>query len=249
MPRKINEGILGTSGNPTTQAHIETLHHALEVLELDRVRLAINPHNPLKDPKLFAPYEDRMAMARFEVANSRYNDGSIVVCDFEAQLRERGINNETALMLPEFVKAFPESNPVWMMGADILASIHTWGGNWDSIFTNYPVVVFARPGDEDALIRSVAARAFVHSLVQPEKFTAQKGQWTFVETVNHPASSTSVRNLAAEGKKSPYISDASYERIREKGLYGHPAYGYPWREGEAPSLTFRGDPANPMPDW
>jgi len=222
MQKKRNVGLLGMSGNPTHAGHIETVARALEtVADLDEVWLLINPHNPLKDQSQYAPFSDRMQLARYELAANPVKNGWVDVSDYEESLRHRSVPNETIWTLRQFEKDHPNYNPVWIMGADILAEMHTWGGEWDRIFEEYPVVALARPGDNDALSRSVAARAFQHKLVRAEDmFCCQKGQWTCIETANHPGSSTAVRTAMAEGRRPRHVCPKSYEHMMRHGLYG-----------------------------
>ncbi len=218
--KKQNIGLLGLSGNPTHQGHIASAWRAKRELNLDSVWLLINPHNPLKDPSTFAPFGDRLQLAQHEVDENPFGSDWLMVSSFEKTLRDRGVPNESVTMLPEFQKAYPHLNPVWMMGADNLAAMHTWGGDWNKLFDNHPMVIFARPGSNEMARNSVAARAHREYEVAHEKFSAKAGEWTFLDTALHPASSTEVRRQIALGKKPQHISENSYQHILKQGLYG-----------------------------
>jgi nicotinate-nucleotide adenylyltransferase len=213
-------GLLGMSGNPTHQGHIESAVKAMKEAKLAEVRLLINPHNPLKDPASYAPFYDRMQLAEFEVDYAGVG-GQVTVSDYEDSLRNRGVPNETIWTLRHFERDHPGQEPVLIVGADIMATVHTWGGDWDKIFEEYPVIVLARPGDgaANALSPSVAERAFVHRALSPEMFACEKGTWTFLETANHPGSSTATRIAYAEGRRPRYVSPKSVSHTKQNSLY------------------------------
>lgn len=213
-------GLFGLSGNPTHKGHIAAVRAARETLGLDRVLLLINPHNPLKDPSIYAPYEHREMLARLEVEDSPEVHDYLSVNDFEKQLRDRGIANETITTLGEFEKVFSDVEPVWLMGADNLAGIHTWGGNWNHILEHYMVAVFAREGNDDAAATSVAARAYRDEQVDPhELLRSGGGHWSFIDHVDHVASSTEIRKQVARGEVPAHIAHTSHEYILRNGLY------------------------------
>ena len=213
-------GLLGLSGNPTHKGHIAALRVAAALVGLDRLKLMINPYNPLKDPSEYASYEHREQLARFEVADSPDMHDFLEVCDFEKQLRDRGVPNDTITTLREYERVFPDVEPVWIMGADSLATIHTWGGNWNHILEQYVVVVLAREGDNHAPLHSVAARAYRENRVDPkELLRVGRGYWAFVDSVEHSASSREIRKQVLAGAHPEHISEASREWILQNGLY------------------------------
>jgi len=221
--QKRNIGLLGMSGNPTHAGHIATVARALQSnVGLDEVWLLINPHNPTKDPAQYAPFSDRMQLARYELAANPVKSGWVDVSDYEESLRYRDVPNESIWTLRQFEKDHPGYNPVWMQGGDILTEMHTWGGEWSQIFEEYPVIVLSRPNDSanDKVMSSVAARAHIHLYREQDAFACEKGTWTFLDTADHPGSSTAVRTAMAEGRRPRHVCPKSYEHMMRHGLYG-----------------------------
>ena len=219
-PSKQKVGLFGLSGNPTHKGHLAAARAAKEVLGLDAVWLMINPHNPLKDPSVYASYEHREHLARLEVTNLAHSESWLQVSDYEKRLRDRKIPNETITMLQYFEHEYPDLEPVWLMGADNLATIHTWGGEWNRILEEYTVAVFSREGNNGAAQNSVTARAYRDEQVPAhELLGAGRGYWSFIDAVAHSASSTEIRKQVLTGQHSEHISEQSREYILQNGLY------------------------------
>ncbi|MEL6360840.1 MAG: nicotinate-nucleotide adenylyltransferase [Pseudomonadota bacterium] len=181
-------GLLGGSFNPAHGGHREISLEALSVLGLDAVWWLVTPGNPLKDPGLYAPYEDRLATARTVADHHR-----IVVSDFE---HRKGLQytHETLAALTDL---WQQIEFVWLMGADSLETFHLWR-NWQDIFATVPIAVFNRPGSERAATESTAAREFSAFKVDHDNamaiFTREPPVWTFIGTTQNPTSSTDIRN-------------------------------------------------------
>jgi len=149
-------GLLGGSFNPPHAAHRAISLFALKRLKLDRVWWLLTPGNPLKDPAVYAAYDDRLRLAR-AVANHP----DIVVSDFE---RRRGLQY-TCDTIDALQALNPHTAFVWLMGADGLENFHRWK-NWRHIAQAAPIAVFNRPGHGDEALSSEAAQASRSRLVR-----------------------------------------------------------------------------------
>lgn len=217
---KPSVGLFGLSGNPTHKGHMAAVRAAKEALGLDAIWLMINPFNPLKDPSIYAPYEHRFALAELELADSPDLHGYLEVSNFEREMRERGIPNESISTMREFEKDFPDIEPVWLMGADNLATMHRWGGDWNLIIEDYRIAVFSRASDNSAAETSITARAYREQQVDPQELLrAGRGHWSFIDSVSHSASSTDIRKEVWNEQMPDHISHASREYILQNGLY------------------------------
>ncbi|WP_411816905.1 L-histidine N(alpha)-methyltransferase [Hyphococcus sp. DH-69] len=184
--RKI--GILGGSFNPAHSGHREISIAALERLGLDAVWWLVTPGNPLKDSNVYAPYEERLKMAR---AVSDHPD--IVVSDFE---KRHGLTYTV-----DTLEALQADNSncvfVWLMGADGLENFHKWK-DWKKIAALAPMAVFARPGYQDGALSGPAAKelaAFRLNADQAESLTSNDAPaWIYFPDTNNPISSTELRN-------------------------------------------------------
>ena len=142
-------GLLGGSFDPPHAGHVHLTREALKRLRLDQVWWLVSPGNPLK-PNPPAPLPERMAAARAIMRHPR-----VKITDLEAGFGTRA----TADTLRELQKAYPLVRFVWLMGADNLASFHTWE-RWPEIMARVPVAVLARPGQRMRALNSPAAQRF-----------------------------------------------------------------------------------------
>jgi nicotinate-nucleotide adenylyltransferase len=183
-------GLLGGSFNPAHEGHRELSFAALRLLGLDAVWWLVAPANPLKDPAAYAPYEERLSLARRIAEHPR-----IVVSNFE-QRKALAYTVDTVATLQAL---WPQMRFVWLMGADSLAEFHRWR-DWRRIFEMIPIAVFARPGHEQAALASEAATAYAAFRIDPEKAgglpSAEAPAWVYLDVTNNPASSTDIRRRA-----------------------------------------------------
>jgi nicotinate-nucleotide adenylyltransferase len=180
-------GLLGGSFNPAHGGHREISLKALEALRLDAVWWLVSPGNPLKDETEYAPYEERLAEARRIAAHPR-----IIVSNFEARQNLR----YTIDTLDALAALWPQTQFVFLMGADSFASFHRWK-DWRRIASRIPLAVFNRPGHEDAALTGDAARALALFRTPEERAAAivdgEPPIWTFISTTRNPASATAIR--------------------------------------------------------
>lgn len=212
-------GIMGLSGDPVHSGHVAIAQAALTVPGLEEVWFMVTPHSPFKDPSKCAPLEHRTHLAHLAVLPTGMLGSKIKVSDFEVLLHRFGVVNSTAVMLEHFTETYHSLQPVWLMGADNLLGLHTWGDRWREIMERYPVIVFGRPGITASVDGSVAAMTYQHMRLPPAQFSCTPGTWTLIDTVNHTASSTAVRAALSEGRQPPDLTSDAYRYIRQYGLY------------------------------
>ncbi|MAW79391.1 MAG: hypothetical protein CMI63_04085 [Parvularcula sp.] len=181
-------GLLGGSFNPPHQGHREISLAALERLGLDAVWWLVTPGNPLKAPKIYADYEDRLRLARIVA-----NHPDIVVSDFE---RRRGLTY-TAETLDALQAINPNAAFVWLMGADGLDNFHQWK-EWRHIAETVPMAVFNRPGHTDEALASEAAKELAAFRIDPDNAMllseTEPPAWVFFPDTENPLSSTAIRS-------------------------------------------------------
>ncbi len=160
---------------------------ALDRLALDAVWWLVTPGNPLKDPAIYASYEDRLHGAR---AIADHPD--IVVSDFE---RRRNLQY-TVDTLEQLQDANPDAAFIWLMGADSLAGFHRWK-DWRRIAELTPIAVFNRPGYENSAMESEAAKTLAAFRVTPSEgdlLEKEPPVWVYFNETDNPLSSTALRN-------------------------------------------------------
>ncbi|MCB1496224.1 MAG: nicotinate-nucleotide adenylyltransferase [Bauldia sp.] len=180
-------GLFGGSFDPPHAGHREVSLVALRALGLDQVWWLVSPQNPLKRD---APSED--LDRRIAAARRLADDPRIKVTGVEAALR----TNYTAETLRRLAPRLAGVHPVWMMGADNLATFHHWR-DWRGIADSVPIAVFNRPGLALKALSSPAARALARFRI-PDREAARLAlmtppAWVFLPTPHIPLSSTLLR--------------------------------------------------------
>lgn len=180
-------GLLGGSFNPAHEGHREISLLALKRLNLDAVWWLVSPGNPLKDAAAYAPFDERLKVAR-KVADHP----SIIISNFE----ERKGLQYTVDTLETLKALWPQIDFVWLMGADSLASFHRWR-DWRRIASLVPFAVFNRPGHEAAWKAAPAAEALAAFRIDEgsaDKLAgAEPPAWVFLSGPANPQSSTALR--------------------------------------------------------
>ncbi|MEO1014999.1 MAG: nicotinate-nucleotide adenylyltransferase [Pseudomonadota bacterium] len=180
-------GLLGGSFNPAHDGHREISLAAIKLFDLDAVWWLVSPGNPLKDPSVYAPYEERLRKAR---KTSRHH--KIVVSDYE---RRRGLTY-TADTISALKDELPHVRFIWLMGADSLSTFHKWR-DWEDIINKVPLAVFNRPGAEDARRDAPALEALRPAEVDLSGAAAmlydEPPAWIFIPHTNNATSSTDIR--------------------------------------------------------
>jgi nicotinate-nucleotide adenylyltransferase len=177
MPAPLRIGLLGGSFNPAHGGHLHVSLEALKRLNLDQVWWLVSPQNPLKSKDGMAPYAERIASAKAQVHGHR----KIMVSDFEA----RAGLHYTHATLKALKARYPDTQFVWLMGADNLAGFHRWQ-RWRDIIRLMPVAIFDRaPFSHTAL----AAKAED----QIAEIARHPGHWAYILIRRHPGSSTQIR--------------------------------------------------------
>jgi nicotinate-nucleotide adenylyltransferase len=131
---------------------------------------------------------------RFSSAKSvSKHEKRIRVSDFE---QKHGLQY-TYATLSALKERYPDTQFVWIMGADNLAGFHRWQ-KWRSIINIMPIVVFDRTPFSHTALRSKAALA-LKSLRLPESrisaIANTPGRWAYMYILarRHSASSTEIR--------------------------------------------------------
>lgn len=179
-------GLLGGSFNPAHEGHLHVAETAMRAANLDWVWWLPARGNPLKSTH--GDYRSRVASsARFTNSQPRMR-----ISEIEDQL---GLTYSIDTINALKARA-PSARFVWLMGADSLASFHLWK-KWQDIARAVPILVIARPGAEQASIRSPFAQRFASARVRD--FEAGNiafvpaPVWTYLPAPLNALSSTELR--------------------------------------------------------
>lgn len=219
--QKRTVGILGVTGDPVHDGHVDAAEVVLSDLGLSEVWFMPSPESTAKVGREKAAIEHRLHLTHLALLSSGRLGTTFKVSDFEVTFYELTGQNATADVLEQFMKMYRSLQPVWLMGADNLCQVHEWGPRWQEIMTRYPVGVLARDGWNEKALESPAAKLFAAGRREPKDFHAEPGTWSMVE-VEHSASSTEIRVELAAGQKPRHLCLEAYEYIEANGLYRKP---------------------------
>ncbi len=187
-PAGLRVGLYGGSFNPVHQGHFHVANTAKQRLQLDAIWWLVSPGNPLKGAAGQKNYAQRLAGVEAALANQA---GHYVCTAEEAMGTRYSVDLIAAIMALR-----PAIRPVWVMGADNLASFHLWKG-WQSMVMALPLAVIARPQDPVRARLSPMARQFDFARLDPAAAPIladyQAPAWVYLTAPFHTHSSTKIR--------------------------------------------------------
>lgn len=156
-------GLLGGTFNPIHNGHILLAEYCKSELKLDRIIIIPTFTPPHKESIDLADSEQRLDMCR--IACKRKND--FAVSDIEIKRKGKSYSYQT---LTELKFMYPNDTLVFIMGADMFLSLHTWK-NPEVIFKKADLAVVPRDNvSYDSLvnyyidvIRPMGAKAYILS--------------------------------------------------------------------------------------
>lgn len=171
-------GLFFGSFNPIHVGHMIIADFVANNTDVDEVWFVVSPHNPLKEKKSLLADHHRLAMVRRAVEN----DLRFKASDVEFGLAQPSYTTVTLAYLKE---KHPETAFSLIMGGDALASLPKWK-NYDTILSNYPIIVYSRPrqGDLEDILK--------------------QGKITVLSAPQMNLSSSAIRMQIAEGKSVKY---------------------------------------------
>ncbi len=180
-------GLLGGSFNPAHRGHRRMSLAAMDALGLDQVWWLVSPGNPLKPKRGMAPYEARLAQARFVARRSR-----IMVSDFEAHAGTIYTVDTVAALR----RRHRDIQFIWLMGEDTVSQFHQWK-EWRRLACMVPIAVLSRPG-YDGAARAARAMGWLRWFVRPSTTASDWTKWsapaiTFLRLPPDPTSATRLR--------------------------------------------------------
>ena len=154
---------MGGSFNPPHAGHIHITRQAIKSIGLNEVWWIISPRNPLKEDYTFN-YEYRR-----EACKRLLHNAKVKLSEHE---RTMGINYSSET-IKHLKKKFPRIQFVWVIGADNMRSFHKWK-NWNNIFMDLPIAVFARPNQQLKAGLSLAAQKYSKNRVPTRSLIKSK---------------------------------------------------------------------------
>lgn len=193
MQAKPRIGLLGGSFNPAHAGHLHISLEALKRVGLDEIWWLVSPRNPLKKADDLADYETRLSYARQLAAHTK-----IRVLDLEAR---EGLHYsiDTVRYLQQY---FPQTEFVWLMGADNLAGFHRWRA-WKELAARLPIAILDRaPYAQRALHGRFAQQFRMNRLpanAAHQLPASPLPAWVYLSIPRHPLSATYLRKKLGSG--------------------------------------------------
>ena len=183
-------GLFGGSFNPAHTGHLHVAETAMKRLQLDWIWWIVARGNPLKTDH--GDFHARFASAE-AVAGQHPR---MIVTDIEKQL---GYTYSWQTLLTLSVHA-PQTDFVWLMGADNMTSFHHWR-RWQDIARMMPIAIVARPGVGPGARNSKFTRTFAKDRI-PEAYAPILPElaapaWVYLKGPLDPSSSTAIRKAEA----------------------------------------------------
>lgn len=205
--------LFGGSFNPPHPGHFEMARYIHAALAVDEVWFLFS-QNWQKDASAYAPLADRMEMGRLLARH--YGDEPFVMSDIQDKLG----THKTYEVLTALKKEYSDDRFVWVMGADNLASFHTWE-HADDILQHFAVAVVDRPPYTEKALTSPSALKFGTLRVDdPKKLGEGPSGWCFLDNPKIDMSSSALLARLRQGEETfdgPFQEIADY--IRRRGLY------------------------------
>ncbi|PZP40281.1 MAG: hypothetical protein DI585_01525 [Pseudomonas fluorescens] len=209
--------ILGLSGDPMHLGHV-AVALAIRAMGYERVWLMITPQNPLKQAAA-VPYWHRRELARLL---TKGHEDWLEVCDFEAGVAVHDPDLRTHTVLSALRERMPEVEFTFVLGADAWADaekgFHTWT-NFMEIPALASLLILPREPWTNCVLACPAAQALAHRHFAGDG-PVPVGCWRVASApIDHPASSTGVRENLKMRRASEHLTDAQNVYVRDNRLY------------------------------
>lgn len=206
--------LLGGSFNPPHPGHFEFGKSACKELGADEVWLLFSI-NTFKDPSAYEDPEHLLAMG--ELLKTHYDDVPFVLSTIQHELK----THITYEVLEELSRRNPDTEFIWVMGADNLIKFHTWE-HFEDIIEHYQLAVINRNGYNDEARSSYTALSYPHLKRSGlQELQEEKTGFCFFEMPPVDMSSSNLLERLRAGQRQfdgAFQDVADY--IVEHGLYG-----------------------------
>lgn len=206
--------LFGGSFNPPHTGHFEMACHIHEILGVDEVWFLVS-NNWQKDETTYAPMAHRMEMGRLLAAH--YPNKPFIMSDIQETLG----THITADVLAALRNKHPNTQFIWVMGADNFATLHTWE-RYADIIEATPLAIMDRPPYTEQAKQSPVANAYAAlKLDDPKALLSAKSGWCFINNPEIDMSSSGLLSALRGGQnKFGNAFDDVAKYIKHHGLYG-----------------------------
>ncbi len=188
----MNIGLYFGSFNPVHIGHLIIANHILNETHIQKVWFVVSPQNPFKQSSTLLNEYDRLHLLQTAIEG---ND-RLRASDIEFSLPKPSYTVHTLAYLKE---KYPSYTFHIIMGSDSFQNFGNWK-NWETIATNYPIIIYKRPG-----------------------FKIENKTGACLQVMDAPLleiSATHIRGLIAAGRSIKYLVPEKVEQeIERSGFY------------------------------
>lgn len=133
-------GLYFGSFNPIHTGHLIIANHILNETSLHKVWFVVSPQNPFKPSATLLNEYDRLHLVQKAIEK----DDRLWVSNIEFSLPKPSYTAHTLTYLKE---KYPTHKFTIIMGSDSFQNLGNWK-NAETIISNYPIIIYERPGFE-----------------------------------------------------------------------------------------------------
>ncbi len=191
--------MFGGTFDPVHKGHTDLARFVLERHIADRILFVPAPNPPHKTEQVISPYAVRRDLLKTALQGMAQTE----ISDIECERAGRSYSIDTLNLLR---KRYPDDRIMLLIGADSLASLHTWF-HAEEIVKNYTVLTYPRPGihvNTEVLCRHWGK-------AETEKLISG----ILTDAPVFPYSSSEIRNGAGSDALHPEV----WKKIQQQRLY------------------------------
>ena len=194
----MNIALLFGSFNPIHNGHLAMAKAALLSNKIDEAWFVVSPHNPLKDPSILAPAEDRAHMVSLAI----HGEEKMKLCTIEFNMPTPSYTVNT---IHQLKSAYPSFHFHILCGTDVVNSLPAWH-KFEELIQEVKFMVCSRETHEE-----ISSNDFM------KKFSSQ---FEFIPFNTIEISSTAIREQIKNRKDSSQVTKQVLEYIIAHRLYG-----------------------------
>ena len=131
-------GLYFGSFNPIHIGHLIIVNHVLNESDLQKIWFVVSPQNPFKPSSTLLNEYDRLHLVQIAIEK----DDRLKASEIEFSLPKPSYTSHTLAYLSE---KYPTHQFTIIMGSDSFQNLRKWK-NADFIISNYPIIIYRRPG-------------------------------------------------------------------------------------------------------